>query len=210
MYAQQFLGSSVVISYKNTHITQLAWTRHAMVGPLWLLWHQVWHMAPDESSLWVQTNTANCYAYHVHLFFITVAYWMSYSCWDLALNDIWPIQIWGGASDVMHHATAAVLWLQCAIVFILCCVHVWVNLMNCGHHNSNLGLSPGCNERQVAAGWAFHVAQGHGPGWELEFWCQCVLRIAACMWWNFSTLNLQTKSYKLWHSSEVWATCGNW
>ena len=110
----------------------------------------------------------------------------------------------------MHHATAAVLWLQCAFVFILCCVHVWVNLMNCGHHNCNLGLSSGCNERQVAAGWAFDVAQGHGPGWELEFWCQCVLRIAACMWWNFSTLNLQTKSYKLWHSSEVWATCGNW
>ena len=92
-----------------------------------------------------------------------------------------------GSCQVMHHATTAVLWLQCPISFILCCVHVWANLMPCGHQNSNLSLSQGCNEVHVATGWAFGAAQGHGPGWELEFWCPWILRIAACMLWNLST-----------------------
>ena len=109
----------------------------------------------------------------------------------------------------MHHATTAVLWLQCPISFILCCVHVWANLMPCGHQNSNLGLSPGYDELHVATGWALNVAQWHGPGWELEFWCPWLLRIVACMWWNLSTWSRQTKSYKLWHNSKIWAKCGN-
>ena len=115
------------------------------------------------------------------------------------ITGIWPIQI-VGAFDVMHHATTAVLWLQCAAAFILCCVRVWANVMPCGHQNSNLSLPQGCNEPLVATGWAFDDTQGPGPGWELEFWCPWLLRIVACMWWNISTWSRQTKSYKLWHN----------
>ena len=150
-------------------------------------WASVAAMAPSmaHGSRWELVVSANkywkllcvpCTPFFYHSCILNVIFMLRFGPkWHLTNSNL------GGASDVMHHATAAVLWLQCAIVFILCCVHVWVNLMNCGHHNRNLSLSSGCNERQVAAGWAFHVAQGHGPGWELEFWCQCVLRIAACM-----------------------------
>ena len=154
-----------------------------LLGPLWLLWH----MAPDESSLWMLTCTANCCAYHMQSFYIKVADWMPYSCWDLAHHWHLTESAHIAASGVMHHATTAVLWLQCPISFILCCVHVWANLMPCGHQNSNLGLSPGYDELHVATGWALNVAQGHGPGWELEFWCPWILRIVACMLWNLST-----------------------
>ena len=154
-----------------------------LLGPLW----QLWHMAPDESSFWMLTSTANCCVYHVQSFYIKVADWMPYSCWDLAHHWHLTKSAHIAASGVMHHATTAVLWLQCAAAFILLYVRVLANVMPCGHQNSNLSLSQGCNEPLVATGWAFDDAQGHGPGWELEFWCSWLLRIVACMWWNLST-----------------------
>ena len=154
-----------------------------LLGPLWLLWH----MAPDESS------RVDAHEY-CKLLCVPCAIFLHLSC---RLNAIFMLRFgpslafdkfkFLGSCQVMHHATTAVLWLQCPIAFILCCGPVWANLMPCGHQNSNVSLSHGCHEVHVATGWALNVAQGHGPGWELEFWCSWLLRIVACMLWNLST-----------------------
>ena len=167
------------------------WVCHQ--GAMRYMWQLVGHLvlpkgtAPDENS------SFDAHAYW-ELLHVCYGFFLHQSC---RLNAIVMLRFgpslafdkfkFLGASDVMHHATTVVLWLQCPISFILCCVHVWANLMPYGHQNSNLSLSPGYDELHVATGWALNVAQGHGPGWELEFWCPWILRIVACMLWNLST-----------------------
>ena len=112
-----------------------------------------------------------------------------------------------GSCQVMHHATTAVLWLQCPISFILCCVHVWANLMPCGHQNSNLGLSPGYDELHVATGWASVAAMAHGSRWELACNCKLLPQISVRTMCNLSTSKLQTECHI---HAEIWPITGIW
>ena len=149
----------------------------------------------------------NCCMYVVESFYITVADWMPYSCWDLAHHWHLTESAHIAASGVMHHATTAVLWLQCAAAFILLYVRVWANVMPCGHQNSNLSLSQGCNEPLMATGWVFDDAQGHKPGWELEFWCQNFTVLFLCSLWpkpqNLCRHNFRKKNLCSYHILKV-------
>ena len=101
---------------QNTMSQQYEWPRHAMVGPLWLLWH----MAPDESSFWMPTSTANCCVYHVQSFYIKVADWMPYSCWDLAHHWHLTNSNCGGIwCDAPCHGCCLVIAVRSCVHFVL-------------------------------------------------------------------------------------------